>query len=446
MAEPEHSFFGAALIGALVQAYFSNRFGRKTATGIAAVLLIIGNALQAGAVDIAMFLVGRYLTGLGSGMVVANTPVYVSEISPAHSRGLLVGLQGNFIVTGYIISSCAALGFNYVTESFQWRLNFVIATFFALVLLAVLFFIPESPRWLVEHDRAEEAAQILNRIHKTRTDPEGAVARAEFVQIQAQIELEKSSPTSWLHIIRSKSLRKRLICTLLVWTMAQSTGITVLANLTPTLFGGLGYGTVLQLVLSLVWTVCLWLGCFVNIYLIDKIGRVKLIGKTPSYSGLAKADFGDSLRWMVIDRSPFHRSGIAGLRWTIESWRNERRRGHLLPDCILLHLHIGMYRACVSCMSNAHYCPCTNPIHSYGTEIWPTHLRSKGSAISYFGFFVWSIWTTAPAAQAFATIGWKYLMVFVAVTIALLIPCMFYLPEVRIPLHQTARPCFRDRH
>ena len=66
----------------------------------------------------------------------------------------------------------------------------------------------------------------------------------------------------------------------------------------------------------------------------------------------------------------------------------------------------------------------------YGCEIWPTHLRSKGSAVSYFGFYIFSIWTTAPAAQAFATIGWKYYMVFISVTLMLLIPCALYLPEV----------------
>jgi len=75
----------------------------------------------------------------------------------------------------------------------------------------------------------------------------------------------------------------------------------------------------------------------------------------------------------------------------------------------------------------------------YGCEIWPTHLRSKGSPISYFGFYVFSIWSTAPAAQAFASIGWKYYMVFIAVTIALVVPCMFYLPEVSLPCLPTGR-------
>lgn len=79
----------------------------------------------------------------------------------------------------------------------------------------------------------------------------------------------------------------------------------------------------------------------------------------------------------------------------------------------------------------------------YGCEIWPTHLRSKGSAVSYFGFYVFSIWSTAPAAQAFSTIGWKYYLVFICVTIALVIPCHF-LPEVSFEASAMTQKCPTD--
>lgn len=207
------------------------------------------------------------------------TIVYMSEISPAHTRGLLVGLQGNCIVLAYILSSCAALGFHFVDKVYNWRLNFVIATACALALLVSLIFLPESPRWLVEHGRKDEAAKILDRIHRTKDDPDGIYAHAETVQITAQVEVERNLPTSYLHIIRTPNLRKRFFCTILSWGMGQSTGITVIANLTPMLFGALGYETTLQLGLSLVWTVCLFLGCFVNIYLLDRWGRIPLLGK-----------------------------------------------------------------------------------------------------------------------------------------------------------------------
>jgi len=284
-----HSFFGCALIGAIIQAPISNKWGRKSATFTAGVLLTISGAIQAGSVNIAMFLVGRYIGGIGCGMVMSNTPVYMSEIAPANTRGLLVGLQGNCIVMGYIMSAAAALGFHFVDHDYSWRLNFIVATGVAMMLVLSLIMLPESPRWLVEKGRKEEAAKILERIHRSRDDPDALYAHAELVQIAAQVEIERNLPSGYMHIIRTPSLRKRMICTLLVWSMGLSTGITVLANLTPTLFGALGYGTLLQLGLSVVWVVCLFLGCFVNIYLMDRVGRVKLLGKSHTLLNLFRA-------------------------------------------------------------------------------------------------------------------------------------------------------------
>lgn len=363
-----------------------------------------------------MFLAARYICGLGCGMVVANTPVYLSELAPAHSRGLLVGLQGNFIVGGYIVSSCAALGFHFVKATYSWRLNFIIATFFSLALLASLAILPESPRWLVEQGRHAEAGTILERIHKTASDPAGKIAHAELSQIIAQVELDRTLPSSWIYILRTPSMRKRLICTLLVWSMAISTGISVIANLTPRLFAALGYSTVLQLVLSLVWTICLFIGCFFNIYYIDKIGRVKLIGK---YLPCLLDDYAEDVLMGLLVTGGWGMAMLFALEAVLQKYYLEGTNLNGTRAAVAIYFLIAVFFTCTLECSGA----------VYGTEIWPTHMRSKGSAISYFGFFVSSIWTTAPAAQAFSTIGWKYYMVFIAVTVALTIPCMFYLPE-----------------
>lgn len=69
----------------------------------------------------------------------------------------------------------------------------------------------------------------------------------------------------------------------------------------------------------------------------------------------------------------------------------------------------------------------------YGSEIWPTHLRSEGSTIAYVSFMGNAIAYSAPVVQALDNIGWKYMMVFVAVTAASTIVITFYFPEVRVP-------------
>jgi MFS family permease len=410
-----YSFFGFALIGCIVQSYISNYWGRRTATGTAATLLVISGAIQAGSVNVAMFLVGRYIAGIGCGMVMSNTPVYMSEISPPHRRGMLVGLQGNCIVLGYILSSCSALGFHFVNESYQWRLNFIIATAIALALLVSLLFLPESPRWLVEKGRKEEAAKILERIHRTEADPDGIIAHAEMVQIAAQVEAERSFSSSYVSILRTPHLRKRFICTLLGWSMGQATGITVLANLTPVLFANLGYSTLLQLCLSLVWTVCLFIGCFVNIYLLDRVGRVKLLGKR-----ILSRNVEAVLTRPCLVAGGIGNSVLLAVEAALEKFYLDGHNRSGVQAAVAIYFLIAVWYTCTI--------ECTGYV--YGCEIWPTHLRSKGAAISYFGFFTTSIWATAPAAVAFANIGWKYYMVFIAVTVPLAIAIFIVCPEV----------------
>jgi len=273
-------FLGGGLIGAVIQAPISQKYGRRVATGTAAVLLVISGALQAGSVHIAMFITARIICGIGAGMVLTNCPVYMSEISPPHTRGMLVGSHAITIVYAYIFSSCVALGFHYVDAPYAWRLQFIMLTFFSIVLFVSLFFIPESPRWLVEQEMYDEAWKVLEHLHRSKHDPDARLAQAEMAQIKAQVDVERSLPKGYITIFKIPHLRKRAFCSILVWLMGQSTGILVIANLTPTLFGALGYGTVLQLGLSIAWTVCALIGCFINAAIMDKVGRVKLLGKS----------------------------------------------------------------------------------------------------------------------------------------------------------------------
>jgi MFS family permease len=225
-----------------------------------------------------MFITFRVICGIGAGIVLTNVPVYMSEISPPHTRGMLVGSHAITIVYAYIFSSCMALGFHFIDRPYAWRLQFVMLAFVSILLAISLPFLPESPRWLVEQERYEEAQKVLEKLHRAKNDPDAHLAKAEMVQIKAQVDAERSLPGGYIYIFKTPHLRKRAFCSILVWIMGQSTGILVIANLTPTLFGSLGYGTVLQLGLSIVWTVCALIGCFINAAIMDRVGRVKLLG------------------------------------------------------------------------------------------------------------------------------------------------------------------------
>ncbi|KAJ5257106.1 hypothetical protein N7478_013210 [Penicillium angulare] len=391
-------FLGAALIGALVQAPLSNKFGRRIANGAAAVLVIISGAIQAGSVNAAMFIAGRVLCGIGSGMVFANTPVYMSEVSPPHTRGLLVGMHGVGTVTAYILAAVVALAFSFVKDPVQWRCIFIILTGLGVMYLGTLFLIPESPRWLMENGREEEARKVLEYLHSTKDDKGAAFAHAELKQIKAQVEIEKNTPGGFIYIACTPSHRKRALCSILLWVMGQGTGITTIGNLIPTLMGALGFGTTMQLGLGVVWTVCAVIGCGINVLIMDKVGRVRL---------LVIGGFGSAL--------------IIGIMGGLEKYYLDSTYMPGVNAAVALYFIFGaFFTSTIECTA-----------YVYGSEIWPTHLRSEGATIVYASFFANAVAYAAPVSVALDNIGWRYYMIFVAVTVVSTIVLMFYFPETK---------------
>lgn len=360
---------------------------------------MISAALNAGSVNIAMFTVFRTTAGIGAGMLLANCPVYMSEISPPHLRGMLVGNHAISIVYAYILSSVFALAFHFVKQSYQWRLQFVMLTFFALCLVVSLFFLPESPRWLCERERYDEAWAILKKLNRTPADPEATIAAGEMAQIRAQIIEERTLPTGYIYILKTPHLRHRALCSALTWVMGQSTGILVISNLTPTLFAALGYGTVMQLAFAIVWTTCALIGCFVNASLMDRVGRVPLLvigGYLTSITLICEA---------VLQKYYLDGSNKAGTNGAVAMY----------------FLFIIFYGCTIDCAG-----------YVYISEIWPTHLRSYGATIGLGSFFLTAISFTSPATTAFASIGWKYYFPMVAACIVSATAIAFVCPEVGI--------------
>ncbi|KAI2777943.1 general substrate transporter [Daldinia loculata] len=392
------SFLGGAFFGAVIQAPISNKWGRRKANLVAALIAILAGVLQSASYHIAMLLVARVLCGIGAGMVMANSPVYMSEVAPPHTRGLLVGLQGVGIVTAYIACSLCGLIFSFVQNPVQWRLIFIVQTASAVIFACSLIFVPESPRWLMENGKEEQAKAELERLHSTKSDPKGTLARAEAIQIKAQVEAERNLPKGYIYIFTTPHLRKRAFCAILLWVMAQGTGITAIANLIPVLMGGLGFGTTLQLGLGCAWTVVLILGCVVNVAYVDRVGRVRLL----VIGGILNAVILSIMTALIkfyLDTT--YQPGINAI--------------------VALYFIFGFaFTSTIECTA-----------YVYGSEIWPTHLRSEGSTLAYASFFGNGLAYSAPVNLALKNIGWKYYLVFVAVTVVSTAFLAIYFPETK---------------
>ena len=150
------------------------------------------------------------------------TPLYQSEISPPHLRGLLVGLAGIGNIVGYHIATWSGVGFFHAPAGVnQWRFPFVILGGLCLIVLALLPFIPESPRWLLMQGRRSEAEVIIKQIHTTGAGTNHRFAELELQQMELQIEEERELAVSYFQLLTSKRWRRRAWLCVLVGLLGQ---------------------------------------------------------------------------------------------------------------------------------------------------------------------------------------------------------------------------------
>ena len=157
------TFTIGALFGALSCSWIGDILGRRKLIFGAAFLTLVGEILQCTSFQLAQFVVGRFILGWGVGALSATVPVWQSECSSSANRGKHVVLDGCFISLGYLLEAWINLGFfEQDNLPLQWRIPLAIPTVISLVPMAAVFSIPESPRWLVNKGRVEEARLSLS--------------------------------------------------------------------------------------------------------------------------------------------------------------------------------------------------------------------------------------------------------------------------------------------
>ncbi|VUC26575.1 unnamed protein product [Clonostachys rosea] len=392
-------FQGGGLVGTLTFGSLADKVGRCKAMFFASVLAVIGGGLQAGSVHLAMYLVARFLTGLAIGGLVMIVPLWQSEVAPPHARGLLVGLHGVSILLGYASSAWVGFGFFFVNaEGAQWRPPLAIQCLPPLILACGVYFIPESPRWLVENNQHERAEVILKRIYRDASDPNNHAANVEFAQIRAQVEVERHLPSSWSALFTIPHYRKRTFIGFTTLLAGQLTGTTVINNYGPSLYAALGHGTSASLALSAGWLTEGLVCNAINAVLLDYVGR----------------------KWLMVTGLIGCAISLLGVSIMVALYGGTTNTGGNSAGVFFLYLHLTFYATCMDAST-----------YVYGSEIWPTHLRGKGFAISCAGLFVGSLTLLEAAPTAFATIGWRFYLIMMAFTIVCAVIFAVYFPETK---------------
>lgn len=153
----------------------------------------------------------------------------MSEVVPVDFRGALVDVHAVFLLLGYTIQGWVGYGFFFWDGgSNTWRPPLALQCAWPILLLCGIYWVPESPRWLIMQDRVEEAKAIIFRLHSNANDPDDEFAHAEFYQIRKQIAIDRALGSSWMHMIKKPSYRKRCLLAIGTTGIIQCSGVLVI--------------------------------------------------------------------------------------------------------------------------------------------------------------------------------------------------------------------------
>jgi len=351
-------WFGSAalagcVLGAMVAGWLGDRFGRKPVLIASAVFFFVSALYSAIPPNFTVLIIARLIGGVGVGIASVLAPLYISEFAPPKIRGRLVALYQLSIVVGILLayfSNWVLLGFaeahpqafggkgvfHWLLVGQVWRGMFAAELIPNTIFILLLLLVPESPRWLVNAGRTDQAFVILARVNGSET------ARRELQAIQASAEREEGS----LAELFKPGLRVALIVGVGLSVFGQMTGVNSVIYYGPSILkeagldlgGAMGYQVALGLV-NLVFTL-------LAVWKVDSWGRRPLL-----IGGMA-----------VVTLS----LGTAGLLFAAK-----------LASGFLIVCVLGVYMACVALSICA-------VIWVLTPEIFPNRIRGRAMSIAVF--------------------------------------------------------------
>lgn len=261
------ALFGT-VIGAAMGSLPSDRLGRRKTLIIIAVLFLVSSVITSLATSWPLFLLFRFIGGLGVGASSVTAPIYISEISSAKNRGRLVALFQFNVVTGILLSYLSNYLIGVAGGDHSWRLMLGIMAIPSLLFLILLKFVPESPRWLILHNKKiDEAKDTLRIIDPEKYEEEIAV----IVRTNEENRNKKEER------LFSKKYKLSIFLAVLFAIFNQVSGINAIIYYAPRIFESSGLGTDSALLSSVAIGTVNFLFTFFALTLIDRFGRRKLM-------------------------------------------------------------------------------------------------------------------------------------------------------------------------
>ncbi|QHT70684.1 sugar porter family MFS transporter [Rhodocytophaga rosea] len=282
-AAEEGWFVSCAIVGCVIGVLFSgelsDRWGRKKLLIIAAILFLLSALGTAMASSFTFLIIARIVGGMGVGVASNLAPLYISEIAPASVRGRLVTFYQLAVTLGILVAyltNAAVLSYSqehqgqslgglldYIVLQEVWRSMFAIGVIPSLLFLAGLFFVPDSPRWLIQQGREGEGMSILAKINGE------VVAQQDFQNIRRTLSHETGSYKE----LFAPGMRKALWIGLLLPLFSQFSGINAVIYYGPRILNDAGISIDNALMSQIILGAANLLFTLIAVWKVDQMGR-----------------------------------------------------------------------------------------------------------------------------------------------------------------------------
>ncbi|KAL2072932.1 hypothetical protein VTL71DRAFT_10256 [Oculimacula yallundae] len=389
------------LLGLYPATWLSDRYGRKSPMHFGLLILILGAAIQGGAQNLSMFVVARVLLGLSTAFISLPSPLLICELAYPTQRGKLTALYNTFFYLGSVFAAWSTYGSFRLQSTWAWRIPSMLQGAFPLLQLCFLYWVPESPRWLIAHGKHDEARNILTRYHSDG-DKESPLVDFELAEIEKAIQAESTamSQNSYLDCIRTAPNRRRTFIAITLGIFAQWAGNGVVSYYLALVLDTIGIKatssqTLINGMLQLFnWAISVLAGAL----MVDRLGRrtlflISTVGMLVSY-----------ICWTVLN-SVFARD-------------NNQTAGY----AVLVFIFVYYFFYDIAW---------TPLLWAYPAEIFPYTLRARGLTITLSSAYLGLILGQFVNPIGMTNLGWKYYIVFCCLLAVLLGIVFFFYPETK---------------
>ncbi|KAK6217107.1 lactose permease [Colletotrichum tabaci] len=341
----------------------------------------LADAIQTPANTLGQFIAGRFVLGFGASLASAAGPAYIVELAHPKYRGTMAGAYNTFWWLGNILAGWTTYGTNeHLDNSWAWRIPTLVQAGMPAVVMCFIMFFPESPRWLIAHDRAEEALAILAKYHGDG-DVSSPVVQLQYQEIVEDDRLTRDENPWWdmRELFNTRAARYRLAMVIIMAFFGQWSGNNVVSYFMPEMFKQAGITSdSTQLLLTAINPIFCLIAAIYGATLLDRLGR----------------------RFMLI-------AGLGGAlvsyimltAFTAESEKNQNLSYGVIVSIYLFGI----------CFSWGF-----TPLQTlYAVECLGNRTRAKGSALSFLFLNIAIIINTYGISVGIAAIGFRLYIVYI---------------------------------